>query len=39
MLLFGRTNQEALLQEMIIKENNEYTPEFRKLLTPYYLPF
>lgn len=39
MLLFSRTQKTVKTDSMVIKMNNEYSPEFRALLTPYYLPF
>ncbi len=39
MMLFGYNSSPTITKEIIIKENNEYTTEFRDLLSAYYLPF
>jgi tRNA1Val (adenine37-N6)-methyltransferase len=39
MMLLSRKKQAAKNSSMIIKINNAYSPAFRALLTPYYLPF
>ena len=39
MMLFGTSPISSVSKEIIIKENNEYTGDFRQLLTHYYLPF
>lgn len=39
MLLLSRKNSAVKTDSMAIKINNEYSSEFRALLTPYYLPF
>ncbi len=39
MMLFGNTAVSTSSKEIIIKENNEYTIDFRRLLSHYYLPF
>ncbi|MEI6265497.1 MAG: methyltransferase [Sphingobacteriia bacterium] len=39
MLLLSRTQARIKTDSIIIKINKEYSPKFRQLLTPYYLPF
>jgi tRNA1Val (adenine37-N6)-methyltransferase len=39
MMVLRRKKQTAKNSSMIIKINNTYSPAFRALLTPYYLPF
>lgn len=39
MLLFSRNQAVVKTDSMVIKFNHVYSPEFRALLTPYYLPF
>jgi tRNA1Val (adenine37-N6)-methyltransferase len=39
MMLFGNNSTSTITKELIIKENNEYTTDFSRLLTDYYLPF
>ncbi|TAH08131.1 MAG: methyltransferase domain-containing protein [Sphingobacteriia bacterium] len=39
MLLLSRTQATIKTDSIVIKINKEYSPEFRILLTPYYLPF
>ena len=39
MMIFGNSSFSTFSKELIIKENNEYTADFRALLYHYYLPF
>ncbi|MFZ2783079.1 MAG: methyltransferase [Sediminibacterium sp.] len=39
MLIFGKESAECITEDLAIKEGPGYTNGFRKLLTPYYLPF
>lgn len=39
MLIFGRQAAECITEDLAIKDGPDYTDGFRKLLTPYYLPF
>ncbi len=39
MMLFGNNITSTIIKELIIKENNKYTADFRQLLSHYYLPF
>jgi hypothetical protein len=39
MLVFGYAKKEAITNNIIIKEDNDYTEAFRRLLKYYYLQF
>ncbi|HJV18404.1 MAG TPA: methyltransferase [Sediminibacterium sp.] len=39
MLIFGRQAAAGITEDLAIKDGPDYTEGFRKLLTPYYLPF